>query len=258
MKDTSNDERLEGGPLIEVIETNGERQRATSLLSKIRKQLRGGRRAQREEFGCILEIARDTARHDPLPLPLLVKLIGRVAQARAMTEVLRHPQDTTDCEYEPQTVLFNPLASLTEDGRSLNDLKRKIPSRRALKLGVDIILPCPWNREGLISNLSGLRIGGTWGKWRQDWNHRVELWLPLGIGWVFGGNHSIAAGILQATGQVKPEVTYDISDVYDYVICDGLDYRRSYDGSIIDRVSDLEVAAIFEIGRIMLEHDISC
>lgn len=257
MKDTSNDERLEGGPLIEVIETNSEPQRATSLLSKIRKQLRGGRRAQREEFGCMLEIAHDTARQDPLGLPLLVKLIGRVAQARAMTELLRHRQDAADCDYDPQTVLFNTGVSLTKDGRSLGDLKREILSRRALKLGVDLILPCPWNREGLIRNLSGLRIGGTWGKWRQDWNHRVELWLPMGIGWVFGGNHSIAAGILQSTGQVKPEITYDISDVYDHVTCDGLDYRRSYDGSIIDRVSDLEMAAIFEIGRIMLEHDIS-
>lgn len=126
-----------------------------------------------------------------------------------------------------------------------------------MKLGVDIILPAPWSRERLKNNLSGLRPGGEWGKWRQDWNHCVELWLPMGIGWVIGGNHSIAAGILHAVGKVKPEVTYDISDAYDHVICDGIDFRRTHDGSRIAPVADLEIASMFEIGRILRDQNIS-
>ena len=95
------------------------------------------------------------------------------------------------------------------------------------------------------------------GKWRQDYNHCIELWLPLGIGWVIGGNHSLTAGIVHATGTVKPEITYDISRVYRHVVCDGVEYRRVYDNSVISPVSDLEIAAMFEIGRFMHKRRVS-
>jgi len=99
--------------------------------------------------------------------------------------------------------------------------------------------------------------GGEWGKWHQDPNHAIELWLPLGIGWVIAGNHSLTVGILYATGTVKPEITYDISEVYDYVNCDGVEYKRLVDNSVISPVPDLEIAAMFEIGRLMHKHHVS-
>lgn len=71
------------------------------------------------------------------------------------------------------------------------------------------------------------------------------------MGWVIGGNHSIAAGIIHARGEMIPEIAYDISDVYDHVVCDGLDFRRAHDHSMITPVADLEMAAIFEVGRII-------
>ena len=95
-------------------------------------------------------------------------------------------------------------------------------------------------------------------QWRQDDNnHHVELWLPMGIAWVYGGNHSISAGIIQGRGEIIPRHVYDISEVYDYVYCDGVNYYRKEDGSIISPVLNAEFAAIFEIGRIMAEHSIS-
>jgi hypothetical protein len=78
--------------------------------------------------------------------------------------------------------------------------------------------------------------------------------LPLGIGWVHGGNHSLAVGIVSAKGIVKPEITYDISEVYKHVTCDGIVYKRKYDGTVIGPVTDLEMAAVFEIGRLMHKH----
>jgi hypothetical protein len=71
---------------------------------------------------------------------------------------------------------------------------------------------------------------------------------------VGGGNHSITAGIIHAQGKIKPEETYDISRVYKYVVCDGVEYKRKHDGSTIGPVSDLEMAAIFEIGRLIHKH----
>ena len=50
------------------------------------------------------------------------------------------------------------------------------------------------------------------------------------------------------------EVTYDISEVYKHVACDGVAYKRKHDGSVIGPVPDLEMAAVFEIGRLMHKH----
>jgi hypothetical protein len=74
------------------------------------------------------------------------------------------------------------------------------------------------------------------------------------VGWVHGGNHSITAGIVQAQGKLRPEITYDISRVYRHVTCDGVEYKRKHDGSTVGPVPDLEMAAIFEIGRLMHKH----
>lgn len=242
--------------LVEVCESK-RAIRTHSLLSKLRKRVAGGRRAQREEFECILEVANTIAKKDPKALPALVKLIGRAAQARAMTTVLRHPQDVGGCSYDDEKVLFDTSAPLTRSGLSLDDLKREIPAPRAIELGVDLIFPWPWERGRIVDSLCNLRPGGKGGKWRQDWNHLVILWLPLGVGWVAGGNHSMAAGVIHAQGKVKPEITYDISKVYKHVICDGVEYKRTHDGSRIGPVPDLEIAAIFEIGRLIHKHRVN-
>lgn len=239
--------------MVEVCESRRST-RNISLLSRLRKRVVGGRRAQREEFECILEIAHIIARKDSKALPALIKLIGRRAQARAMDTVLRHPQDAKNCHYDDRTVLFDTSAPLTAAGLSFNDLKRKVRTPRAMTLGVDLVFPWPWERGRIIDSLCTLRPGGKGGKWQQDPNHLIELWLPLGVGWVGGGNHSLTAGIIHAQGKVKPEVTYDISRVYRHVVCDGVEYKRKRDNSTIGPVADLEMAAIFEIGRLIYKH----
>lgn len=241
--------------IVTVIEVSNSdrRDRVASHLTRLRKQVSGGRSAQRKEFDNILEIARITAKRDPKALPSLLRLIGRTTQSRVITNVLRH-EDSVVLSCEPESMMFSDLVPLTRDGRRLDDLKQRVRSPRPLRLGVDLLLPWPWNAGRIINCLSNLRPGGQWGKWRQDKNHCIELWLPLGIGWVHGGNHSLTVGILQGKGRVRPEVTYDISEVYKHVACDGVAYKRKHDGSVIGPVPDLEMAAVFEIGRLMHKH----
>jgi hypothetical protein len=244
---------------VVVIEVGTSRRarRTPSRLSLLRKRVAGGQRAQREEFACIMEIAQIIARKDPKALPALIKLIGRTSQARVMNKVLRHDQDAEDCWYEERNALFDTTAPITPDGRSLEDLKRKVPAPRPLKLGVDLVFPWPWHQGRIIDSLCELRPGGAGGEWRQDRNHAVILWLPLGVGWVCGGNHSITAGIIHAQGEVTPEETYDISRVYKHVVCDGVEYKRVHDGTRIGLVPDLEMAAIFEISRLVKKHRVA-
>lgn len=244
--------------MVAVIEVSekARRKRIPSHLTRLRKRLLGGRPAQREEFDSILETGRILAKRDPKALPLLLRLVGRPTQARTLTRVLRSREDSDDgCDSD--SVLFSSSVPLTRNGRRLNDLKFESRAPRSLDLSFDLVLPWPWSPGRIVNCLSNLRPGGEWGPWRADPNHCIELWLPLGIGWVHGGNHSLTVGILNAKGKVKPEITYDISKVYSHVTCDGIAYRRKHDGMMIGPVADLEMAAVFEIGRLMHKHGVT-
>src|SRR5581483_7448050 len=192
--------------VVEVVSSRSSRRPTESRLTRLRKRVRGGRTAQREEFDHIMDAARQAAATDPRSLPSLINLFGRAAQSRAFTEVLRYEQDAATCDYMPEEVLFAPYTPLTADGQCFEDLRREVEAPWRVRLGIDVLLPWPWSRERLLTSLSKLRPGGDWGDWRQDDNHRVELWLPVGVGWVFGGNHSITAGIINAAGEITPEV----------------------------------------------------
>lgn len=81
----------------------------------------------------------------------------------------------------------------------------------------------------------------------------MELWLPMGIAWVRGGNHSISTGIIQGSGIIQPTGIVDISNIFNHIYTDGMNYYRKSDHQIISQVKNIEFAAIFEIGRIMKE-----
>lgn len=73
-----------------------------------------------------------------------------------------------------------------------------------------------------------------------------------------GGNHSIASGILQSEGEIKPTSVYDISSVFELVKFDGNYFIRIEDGKrISNKVVDFEFACIFEVGRLIFEKGLS-
>lgn len=132
----------------------------------------------------------------------------------------------------------------------------------SLKLARDIVLPCAWHFDRYVNALatigSGKAVAGGrfWnrayqGPWCQEDNHRIELWLPWGIGFVNGGNHSITAGILAGEGEVSPAHVFDMGFLFDELRCDGRYYLDSRTGDQVGPVEDARKAAVFEIGRMM-------
>lgn len=95
------------------------------------------------------------------------------------------------------------------------------------------------------------------GYWKQYSNHRVMLLLPFGVSFVLRGNHSLTTGIIQGEGMVKTDYIYDISPLYEYVLCDGDKFYLRDSNDILFYVKNIELAAIFEIGRKMVEKNIS-
>ena len=194
---------------------------------------------------------------DNNPLLDLVRLLGRNVQAEYLTNMLYITVDSKKPQINSSELLFDEFKQLATDGTDLRKLKQRIDIKKEMYLSRDLILPWPWKRGRLCNGMVSIGKGRANGVWKEDeTNHFIELWLPMGIGWVKNGNHSIAVGIIQGEGKIEVNEVYDISSVYDYVYCDGIKYYRKEDGCIISSVKNMDFAAIFEIGRLLKENRI--
>ncbi|WP_338780094.1 DUF6710 family protein [Metabacillus sp. FJAT-52054] len=191
------------------------------------------------------------------PLIDVVRLVGRRIQTKYLTNLLFEKNESELPSLFPEEVLFNQELMLALDGEKFKDVIIELKEEKTVLLSHDLVLPWPWKTSRLVNCIARIGKGRLDGAWQQDYNHSVDLWLPMGIVWVHGGNHSISTGILQGKGSITPEYIYDISAVYDYVDCDGVNYYRKEDGFILSQVKNADIAAIFEIGRLMKENSIS-
>lgn len=126
--------------------------------------------------------------------------------------------------------------------------QKLMPEEYPLSLTTDMVLPWPWSMNCYRGRLS---IGSWQGNpWRYDnSNHHVELWLPWRIGFVKGGNHSLAAAILAGEGTLLPDRVFDMDDLLRRVYTDGISWFA--DGRQIERVRDWRTAAFYELGRLV-------
>jgi hypothetical protein len=214
-------------------------------------------RSYKRRLAAFLELAGEVAAQEPRALVDLARLVGRPIQAAAMVRVLSIRGDSGVQAVEPDTLFFDTTTPVTPDGRSLNDLTGRGAVDREIDLARDLVFPWPWCRERLRSSLANIGPGRPWGPWSEDLtNHRIVLWLPIGVAWVGGGNHSITVGIVHGEGRLTPTEVWDISTVYDHVRCDGRAFVRVHDGQRLAPVTSWEAAGLFEIGRLMVEHSV--
>lgn len=206
----------------------------------------------------VLSIADEIAGHNPDALREFIRLLGRKLQSDYMCRAVSVLDEHKMPNLEPKLVWFDEFIPVNSEGHRTYDLKVKINTTRTLRLASDIILPWPWNMGRVVSNLSCIGPGRPWGAWEQDTlNHQVEYWLPFGIGWVHGGNHSIMTGIVRGEGEITTDRVYDLSKLFPHVRFDGHAFVRVSDGSVIHETTEFEFAAIFEVGRLMHERGIS-
>ncbi|WP_155988528.1 DUF6710 family protein [Paenibacillus massiliensis] len=126
----------------------------------------------------------------------------------------------------------------------------------SILLGTDPVLTRPWNTKRLTGAVCNIGSGKPHGDWREDSNHCAELWLPFGVTFVTNGNHSITAGILGNEGELKVNNIYDVSKVCPHIYCDGVNYFRTRDDSFYAPVWNFSLAAIYEIGRLIVKNNV--
>ena len=209
-------------------------------------------------FRTLMFTAEQIAKSNAAALPSLVAAILRPEQSELILGVAEHGQDA-----KADVHGYNFFC---DDFRNFFPEDRRKPVERPrdeypLVLGRDPILPCPWHDSRFIAAMSFIGTGKLdqaaaerkrcGGPWRQDENHRVILWLPWRIGFVIGGNHSVAVGILAGEGTVIPDRVDDVSCLLDLMECDGTHFRDRHTKALIAPVTNVRHAAVFEIGRLI-------
>jgi hypothetical protein len=204
------------------------------------------------------EAPRYTMNYKEHPLFDVVRLLGRDIQTKYITELLFVDNETTLDRITPKELFFNLSEIISNDGKTFRMVIKEIKAEMNINLAKDLVLPWPWKRERLINCIVNIGEGRLKGGWKQDkLNHFVDIWLPMGIAWVTNGNHSTTVGIIQGSGNIKTDRIYDISDIYNYIKCDGRNFIRLDNGKVIYPVKNIEFASIFEIGRMMKENKIT-
>ncbi|WP_066418251.1 DUF6710 family protein [Sutcliffiella cohnii] len=119
-----------------------------------------------------------------------------------------------------------------------------------------LILALPWNIDRLYNAFQniGRNVGVPWEN--DDLNHRVIYISPINIGYIFGGNHSTVINIINNEASMKITEDLDLTPVYNKIYTDGRFFYNKQTNKIIDEVASVEFAAIFEIGRLILQRDI--
>lgn len=199
---------------------------------------------QRSKFDHLIKVAK------ALPHVALPELIMGTLRPIQFEFILAVAEEGTDA----RPSLYSNVLFFNDILRNNNFREEPIlnPEDYPLSLNKDIVLPWPWKLERFLSALA--TIGTNKGNpWKQDlMNHNVELWLPWRIGFVHGGNHSIAAGILAEEGSIIPTKVCDMSYLFERISTDGDNWYR--DGIKVDKVHYWRAAAAFEIGRLMVNN----
>lgn len=222
---------------------------ASRVTSLIKSHDHERMNANRETFRYLLDIANELASREPSALASLVTAILRPLQAEHMLSVAERAQHAARDPIDLYR-LFSPddFFSVFEE----SDCLRLDVEGFQLDLTRDIVMPTPWRRAGFVSALTTIGQGKISGQWRQDSNHSVSLLLPWHIGVVTGGNHSITAGVLGHQGVLSPTDVLDFTPLLNRVVCDGDYFIDRYSHEPIARVKDGRMAALYEIGRLLM------
>jgi hypothetical protein len=232
---------------------------------------------KREKFKNIVDFAEDVINkveregltYDEHPVYDVIRLVGRNIQTNYMNRVIFRKNISLnldgDCGTDNMFNINNYVKLSNNDSKKLRDIIKESKSNKVAKLGKDLVLPSTWRRDRLLNTICDIgegrfgskRFDSPGGTFEQTRNHNIELWLPLGIYWVHNGNHSPTVGIIQSEGVIVPLDVYDISELYEYIYSDGNKFYNKFDGSEFDDVNCVEFAAIFEIGRLIKEKNIT-
>lgn len=203
-----------------------------------------------EQFNMVMEVARKISLSNPDALRNLIFALLRPLQSEHLLAVAECQDHQAPDAINGSSFFFTNHSLFSHSDHWIQDYPIV-----ELNLACTPIFPTPWDRDRYARALALIGHGKPLGDWRQEPNHVVSLWLPWGIGFVSGGNHSISSGILGGEMvSIVPHEVFDFSPVLNLVESDGATYRSKQYGEVLAEVTDHRIAAVFEIGRLIIQH----
>lgn len=175
----------------------------------------------------------------------LAMAFGKTIQSTALYDLLTDVRDKPRPAFDLDTLLWTTSTPITENGDTLDSLRSRSRTQATVSFQEAVVIANPWVPFRLTRSLAN--IGRQ--EWRQDDNHQTELWTPWPILWVTSGNHSITAATILGKGLLHDVPSFDATPLLTAVETDGENWLRTFDGTVIEPVHSIAVAAIFEIGR---------
>lgn len=208
-------------------------------------------------FACLMEWAdRLEASGNLEGLHDLAKIMLRPVQALHLSDAyLKPPHGATDSLWWGDSLGFTgQLQGVGEDVMAYIMSLSNVPQvegakQLELNLASDIVLPTGWHPSSLTNTLGMIGEGLPAGVFKQSTNHRVSYMYPLGVGWVAGGNHSIAQAVIRGEGRLTPTEFIDVSPVIALVRYDGADWRCMATSRSMGKPCYEEFGWVWEIGR---------
>ena len=123
----------------------------------------------------------------------------------------------------------------------------------SINLAKDPIISFPWDFTRMAKLITNdLAEGQAWEEKTDD--HKIHLYLPLGVSIAVGGHHSISLGVLRNTGSLfitkdSGHLIFDMSKLLEFMRFDGVYYRECETDEVICKANSFEFGCIFEIGR---------
>lgn len=225
------------------------------LVKKYQQQQNEFKKVMNFAAAVINKTSEYNSKYSEHPIYDVIRILAKNIQYSCMRDLIKKGGSTQIDYYD---IFFDDIVI---DGKKtwIYDIISKVEKNNyKLNLRKDIVIPNPWNYERLINNISTIgkdRYNGPWNYHRT--NHNTILWLPLGVTFVDGGNHSISVGLIQGEGVLEPHAVYDISKLYDYIYCDGRYFRYINTHEILQEVKDIDFACIYEIGRLIIKNRIT-
>ena len=217
------------------------------MKARILDRLDPTRVERQEAFANILGLAQELHTRNRHALPALITALLRPLQSSQIAGVIERGENKAPSEVDRFQFFTDDVPAFRETQYCVNEREPVV-----LDLAFDVVLMTPWIRARTVGALAEIGHRPQQKAWRQDSNHIVVVWLPWRIGFVAGGNHSIAAGILTGRGELEATDVYDFSPLLREVGCDGKTYSYLGNGERVAPVTDTRRAAVYEIGRLMI------
>lgn len=211
-----------------------------------------------ESFNNILNFAKSILQSDqPQRIDDLIYSLGKPYQFKIINMCIKGKPLSRNSAFNFEHLFFRNDAKKYQfiKVNSAGDFINYNESLIGKKIHPDssLIFTFPWNKNRLSDAFN--HIGETvQNEWKFDpLNHRVLYISPLNIGYVLNGNHSAVMNIINNEAPMIITEELDLTLVYEEIYTDGQFFKSKLDNSIIDQVSSVEFAAIFEIGRLLLK-----